>query len=153
LAVLALLVAASACRNDADVPVYVVAPTTFVRRVTAEGNLKALKATPISCPTQAQAPLKIAWVADDGTLLHKDDLIVRFDPTEFANALVSGETNRGTADNKMHRATVDSSTTKTNLLRDAKQAEDELTAAKHFRSDDAEIFSRYQQIESQLDEA
>jgi multidrug resistance efflux pump len=148
-----VVLAASACHKTAEVPVYVVTPETFVRRVTAEGNLKAVKSTPISSPSQAQAPLQIAWIADDGAMLHKDDLIVRFDATSFSNALVQAHSSRGTADNKLQHSTIDSTTTKTNLQRDAKQAEEELTAAKHFRSDDAEIFSRYQQIESQLDEA
>jgi HlyD family secretion protein len=144
----------AACRNGGDpTPVYVVAPSNFVRRVTAEGNLKAVTATPLSAPQQGEAPLKIAWVADDGTLVKKDDLVVRFDATDFSIALASGRDNRGTADNKQHRAAVDSSTTKTNLLRDARQAEEELAAARRAHIDDAEIFSRYQQIESELDEA
>ncbi len=143
----------AACRNVGDVtPVYVVARSNFVRRVTAEGNLKAVKATPLATPRQAESPLKIAWIADDGTLLHKDDLVVRFDATDFSVALATGKDNRGTADNKQHHAAVDSSTTKTNLLRDARQAEDELAAARRFHIDDSEIFSRYQQIESELDE-
>jgi len=142
-----------ACQNSGDAtPVYVVAPSNFVRRVTAEGNLKAVKATPLSAPQQADSPLKIAWIADEGTLLHKDDLVVRFDATDFSIALASGKDNRGTADNKHLRANVDSSTTKTNLLRDARQAEEELAAARRAHIDDAEIFSRYQQIESELDE-
>lgn len=151
LALIALSVAA--CRNGGDVtPVYVVARSNFVRRVTAEGNLKALKATSLAAPQQARSPLKIAWIADDGTLLRKDDLVVRFDATDFSLALAAGRDNRGTADNKQHHAAVDSSTTKTNLLRDARQAEDELAAARRFHIDDSEIFSRYQQIESELDE-
>jgi RND family efflux transporter MFP subunit len=142
------------CRNGGDpTPVYVVAPSNFVRRVTAEGNLKAVKATPLSAPQQGEAPLKIAWIADDGTLVRKDDLVVRFDATDFSIALASGRDDRSTADNKQHRAASDSSTTKTNLLRDARQAEEELAAARRAHIDDAEIFSRYQQIESELDEA
>jgi multidrug resistance efflux pump len=143
----------ASCRGAKDTtPVYVVAPSNFVRRVTAEGNLKAVEATQLAAPRETQQPMKIAWIADDGALLHKGDIVVQFDPTDFDKALASGKENRGTADNKMHRATVESSTTRTNLLRDAKQAETELEAARRFRSDDAEIFSRYQQIESQLDE-
>ena len=154
LALLLLLPLAAACqRGTTATPVYLVTPTSFVRRVTAEGNLKAVEATPLSAPSQTSEALKIAWIADEGMLLHKDDLVVRFDPTDFDKALASGKEDRGTADNKMKHATVDSSTTRTNLLRDARQAETELTAAQHFRSDDAQIFSRYQQIESQLDES
>ena len=154
LALFTLAAIAAACHRGGDAtPVYVVAPSNFVRRVTAEGNLKAVEATPLSAPNETQAPIKVAWIADDGMRLRKNDVVVRFDPTDFDKALAAGKEDRGTADNKMHHATVDSSTTRTNLLRDAKQAEEELKAAQHFRSDDGEIFSRYQQIESQLDEA
>lgn len=142
------------CHQAADTtPVFVVQPANFVRRVTAEGNLRALNSTPLTAPQDAQGPLKIGWIADDGTLLHKGDLVVAFDATDFQQALASGKENRGTADNKMRRATIDSGTTKTNLLRDARQAEEELAAARKFGYDDSEIFSRYQRIESQLDQA
>jgi HlyD family secretion protein len=147
-------VAAAGCHQAADpTPVFVVQPANFVRRVTAEGNLRALNATPLTAPQDAQGPLKIGWIADDGTLLHKGDLVVTFDGTDFKQALASGQENRGTADNKMRRASIDSTTTKVNLLRDARQAEEELASARKFGYDDSEIFSRYQRIESQLDQA
>jgi len=147
-----LLLAAACSRSSDSIPVYVVQPTTFARRVTAEGNLKAKDATPLSAPLDAPGPLKIAWVAKDGTLLKKDDLVVRFDPTDFETLLVNGKEDRSVADNKGTKGKLESSTTRKNLRRDSKQAEDELAAARHFRFDDAEVFSRYQRIESELDE-
>ena len=39
-----------------------------------------MKATPLTAPTRAPGALKIAWIADDGTLMKKDDVVVRFDP-------------------------------------------------------------------------
>lgn len=144
---------AFACQSDKDLtPVYVVAPSNFVRRVTAEGNLKAVNATPLTTPPQTDTPLKVAWIADEGSILHKGDLVVRFDATDFTIALATGRDNRGTADNKHQRANVDSSTTKANLQRDARQAEEELAAARRAHVDDSEVFSRYQRIESELDE-
>jgi HlyD family secretion protein len=141
------------CRGGDDrVPLYVVQPMSFSRRVTAEGNLKARKATPLSAPTEAQGPLKIAWVAGDGTLLRKDDLVVRFDPTEFAAALIVGREDHDTAVNKLTKTVGEAATTQTNLGRDARQAENELAAARRFNFDDSEVFSRYQRIESELDQ-
>ena len=39
----------------------------FVRRVTAEGYLKAVEATPLTAPEDSKRPMKIAWVALDGS--------------------------------------------------------------------------------------
>jgi len=83
----ALLVLA-ACQRTDPIATFKVEPTNFVRRVTAEGNLKAKNATPLSAPQEAPGPLKIAWIAGDGTLLKKNDVVVQFDPTEFETLLV-----------------------------------------------------------------
>ncbi|HXH90163.1 MAG TPA: hypothetical protein VNN25_01175, partial [Thermoanaerobaculia bacterium] len=120
--------------------------------MTAEGNLKSTKATPLTAPTEAPGQLKIAWLVPDGSLLKKDEVIVRFDPTDFETQLVAGREDHDTAGNKMLKTNSESSTTNTNLRRDAHQASDELLAARQFKFDDAEIFSRYQRVESQIDE-
>ena len=147
------LLLAAACHRAADVPVYTVVPTRFARRVTAEGNLKAKNAATVNAPQQADfGPLKVAWIADDGTLLKKGDLVARFDATDFNLLLRTGNEDLATAGNKRTKTDVDSRTTRTNLQRDAKQAEAELLSARMFRFDDAEVFSRYQRIESQVDE-
>jgi HlyD family secretion protein len=134
-----------------DVATYRVEPMQFSRRVTADGTLKAVKATPITTPNQANRPLKIAWIADDGSLVKQGQVIVRFDPTEFENELITGNEDRATANNKLTKTTADARTTKTNLKRDAGQAQNELEKAKRFNFDDAEIFSRYERIESEVD--
>ena len=78
-----LLLFVVACSKSDDVATFKVQPTQFTRRVTAEGTLKAVKATPVTAPVDAPQALKVAWIAEDGTLLKKDDVIVRFDPTDF----------------------------------------------------------------------
>jgi len=147
----ALLVVFAACHRAA-VPVYTVVPSHFARRVTAEGNLKAKNATTVNAPQEADGPLKVSWIANDGTMLKKGDLVAQFDPTDFEALLRTGSEDLATAGNKREKTDVDSSTTRTNLQRDAKQADTELMAARMFRFDDAEVFSRYQRIESQVDE-
>lgn len=136
---------------DADAATFRVESAPFRRQVTAEGTLKAVKATPVSTPNQANRPLKIAWIETDGAVVRKGDVIVRFDPTEFENELLVGNEERATASNRLAKTNTDSTTTKTNLRRDARQAENELEAAQRFKFDDAEIFSRYQRIESEVD--
>jgi RND family efflux transporter MFP subunit len=150
LAVFALLIAS--CQRATEVPTFRVEPVRFARRVTAEGNLKSTKATPLTAPTSAPGQLKIAWLVPDGSLLKKDEVIVRFDPTDFETQLIAGREDHDTAGNKMLKTNSESSTTRTNLRRDAHQASDELLAARQFKFDDAEIFSRYQRVESQIDE-
>ena len=135
-----------------DVPTVRVKAAPFTRRVTAEGTLKAVKATPVSAPSEAGRPLKIAWIATDGSVVKKGDVLVRFDPTEFENEMLGGTEDRSTASNKLTKTNTDAKATRTNLGRDAKQAQAELEAAKRFKFDDAEIFSRYQRIESEVDQ-
>ena len=137
--------------NDEGVPTFTVEPSQFRRQVTADGTLKAVKATPVTTPNQAHRALKIAWIETDGAVVKAGDVIVRFDPTEFENELITGTEERQTASNRLMKTNSDSSTTKTNLKRDARQAETELEAAQRFKFDDAEIFSRYQRIESEVD--
>ncbi len=148
LVVLALV----ACAEKNDVATFKVEPITFARRVTAEGTLKAVKATPIGVPPSATSPMKVSWIADDGTLLRKGDVIVRFDATDFENDLLLGREDRTAAMNKLEKAGAESSATRKNLGRDARLAQSELEAARRFKFDDAEIFSRYARIENEVDQ-
>ncbi len=147
-----LLLLAACGDRTTSIATYKVSPSQFTRRVTADGTLKAVEATPITAPHDVQRPLKIAWIADDGSVVKKDDVLVRFDPTEFENELLGGTEDRQTAANKLSKTDTDSKTTRTNLQRDAHQAESELQAARRFNFDDAEVFSRYQRIEAETDQ-
>ena len=150
---LAVAMVAMACSKTSDeIATLKVEPTQFTRRVTAEGTLKAVKATPITAPHDAPQALKVSWIADDGTLLKKDDVIVRFDATDFENMLLRGNEDRSTASNKLTKAGAEASATRTNLKRDSKLAQAELDAAKRFTFDDAEVFSRYARIEAEVDQ-
>ena len=142
-----------ACSRPADeIATFRVEPITFTRRVTAEGTLKATKATPVTAPQNATAPLKVSWIADDGTLLRRGDVIVRFDSTDFENLLLSGQEARENANNRLAKETAESGAVRKNLTRDARLAQSELEAAKRFKFDDAEIFSRYARIENEVDQ-
>ncbi len=142
---------ASLRKPRADVPVFRVEAVAFVRRVTAEGNLKSVKATPLAAPYDAPGVMKIAWLADDGAVVKKGDVVVRFDPTDFEKELTAGNEDQSTASNNITKTSVQAVATRVNLLRDAAQADRELDAARRFKFDDAEVFSRYQRIEAEVD--
>ena len=149
---LLLAFALVACgKGSTEVATIKVEASNFTRRVTAEGTLKAVKATPVTAPHNATAPMKVAWISPDGSLLRKGDVIVRFDATDFENLLLTGREDRTTASNKMTKSSVEYSATKTNLRRDARLAQSELESATKFKFDDAEVFSRYARIEAEVD--
>ncbi|MEO8381830.1 MAG: HlyD family efflux transporter periplasmic adaptor subunit [Acidobacteriota bacterium] len=151
--VLALCLALVACGGDAnDVATFRVQPATFSRKVTAEGTLKATKATPVTAPQQATAPMKVAWIAEDGALLKQGDVIVRFDATDFENLLLAGREDRANASNRLTSSSAEAGATRTNLGRDAWLAQTDLEAARRFKFDDADIFSRYDRIENEVDQ-
>ncbi len=153
LLVVAVVAVAALRRGPAhDVPTFTVHAAAFNRHVTAEGNLKAVKATPLSAPTEAPSALKIAWIADDGTLLKKNDVVVRFDPTDFERDLTRGNEDHAMASNNLDRSSHQAGATRNNLRRDARQAEAELEMSRRFNFDDAEVFSRYQRVEAEVDQ-
>src|SRR5215210_4186082 len=110
-----LLILAACGGNDNTIPTFKVEPVQFSRRVIADGNLKSTKATPVTAPTSAPGVLKVAWIASDGDVVKKDDVIVRFDPTEFQSQLLDGSEMRNTASNKVQKTNTTASATKTNL--------------------------------------
>jgi len=141
--------------DDGDqVPTVEVGKAKFVRRVNAEGNLRAVKATRLAAPQNSQmgGALKIAWLAPDGTFVKKGDVVVRFDPSEPEKQLRDGEADLAAADAKLAEEGVKSKAAVTGRETDAVLAADELDEQKKFQSKDEEIFSKNQIIESQIDE-
>ncbi|HEY0989662.1 MAG TPA: efflux RND transporter periplasmic adaptor subunit [Kofleriaceae bacterium] len=137
-----------------DVATYTVAKASFVRRVTAEGNLRAVKATRLSAPRSGArfGPMKIAWLAADGTLVKAGDVVMRFDSTEYDKQLRDGQADLDAASAKLRKETVKSSAAVAGRDSDAVLARDELDRTRKFQSRDEMIFSRNQIIESEVDE-
>jgi HlyD family secretion protein len=138
--------------KDDHVPTFVVSAEKFERRVTADGNLSAVKSTKISLPPDIPQPLTIAWIAEDGSFVAEGDVVMRFDPTQFESALVTGLSEKEVARNKGTSGDASAGATRKNLRRDADLAEKELDTARSRMHDDEDVFSRYERIESGLDE-
>ncbi|HEX7704324.1 MAG TPA: hypothetical protein VF403_26465, partial [Kofleriaceae bacterium] len=92
---------------------YIAKKEQFVRRVTAEGNLRAVKATKIATPRSAGAfgPMKIAWLAPDGVYVKKGDVVAKFDPSEPEKQLRDGQSDLASANAKLASAQIKAKTT------------------------------------------
>ena len=135
------------------VPTFTVVETDFVRRVSAEGNLRAKQATALTAPRgEDGGAMKIAWVAPDGSRVKKDEVVVRFDPTERERQLRDGQGDLDTANAKLREEQIKSHAAVDGRDSDAALAGQELDQTRHFQSKDEQIFSRNQIIESQIDE-
>jgi multidrug efflux pump subunit AcrA (membrane-fusion protein) len=136
------------------VPTHVMRKEAFVRRVTAEGNLRAVKATPVNAPpsTGRFGPMKIAWLATDGQAVKAGEVVVRFDPTEPEKQLRDGQSDLASATAKLAEEQVKSNTAIGNRDSAANLAGAELEQQRKFQTKDKEIFSRNTIVEAEIDE-
>lgn len=134
-----------------DVPTATVERGPFVRRIVAEGNLEPVEATPVNGPAESAGARKIAWMVPDGTFVREGDVVVRFDSTEMEKRLEDGRSDRKTAESRIVGTRAQAEGVIENLGRDATMARMELDVASQFQSKDAEIFSRHEIIQSEID--
>ena len=135
-----------------QVPTMLVERDDFVRRIHAEGNLEAADATPLGPPPDIARPLKIAWLAPDGSRVAADEVVIRFDPTDLEEQLRDGKHDAATTDAQITSKSVRDEGARNNMDRDAEVASMELDYAQSFQSKDALIFSRREIVESEIDE-
>ena len=143
-----------AIAGDADLPVYEVRRGEFVRKVWADGNLEAAEATVLSPPPTVRSPLRIGWLAPDGSRVSEGDVVIRFDPTDMEKKLARRP--------QICRRTTDSRITQKTVREESAAAQSrtatptwptmDLEYAREFQSKDAQIFSRIEIIESEIDE-
>jgi HlyD family secretion protein len=136
-----------------DITTLAVKQEPFTRRVTAEGNLRAVKATPVTAPQGGDfGPMKIAWIAPDGAAVKAGEVIMRFDPTDPEKQLREGQADLAIASAKLAQGQIKSKTAVAGRDAAADLAGDELAQQRKFQSKDKEIFSRNQIVESEIDE-
>lgn len=123
----------------------------FVRTVEARGALKAVEATPILVPVEADGPQKVGWMARDGSHVAAGEPVVVFDATEMENTLADGRSDRNTALNTIHKQTAENRRTATGLDLDLDLVQRDLGEADQFAQKDPEIFSRNEIISSRID--
>lgn len=149
---LAVVAGLRALGGEPDMPLYEVGRGRFLHRVEAEGVLQAETATVLSTPLGAQGPMRIAWIASDGSAVEEGQVVVRFDPTDMEKELFDGEADRAKAERQADQKEHEQHAVLENLERDAYIAELQLEHAQEFQTVDEEIYSRTEIIESQIDE-
>jgi hypothetical protein len=136
----------------AGVPVEAVVRRDFVHLVPAEGNLRAVRSTPLAVPMVTTGYFRIAWLAPDGARVRAGDVVARFDATELAKVLANAEGDLAAARLKAGKARSSAGAELDKLERDAAMARIELENASRFQKKDALLYSRNDIIESQLDQ-
>ena len=139
-------------RPAEDVPTLRIEPGELVRSVPAQGELRAVRATPVSVPTAAQGPFRIGWLAPDGSLVKQGDVVIRFDPSALEKRLVDAQDDLRSARLEMEKEQLSGLSEVRKLEKDAAMARVELEQASHFQKRDAEIYSRSEIIESDIDQ-
>lgn len=141
----------AAAAGDPDAELWRVERRAFTRRVAAEGNLRALRATPITTPADVQDTVKVAWLAPDGSRVRAGETVVRLDSTDFEIQLRDAAAERSIASERIGKAESRRSTDLEALERDAGLAGLEMESARTFQRRDAQVFSRHELLESEID--
>lgn len=146
----------SACDRTAqstrEVPTIVVERSSrFTRRVSAEGTLRAVQATPVLAPQDSQRPLKIVWLAPDGSEVDEGDVVVRFDAAEMERALADSRDDVTSAQRQIGKVAVESAARSRKRESTAQLAEAEAEVAEEFHSDDDHILPRHEILEGAID--
>jgi multidrug efflux pump subunit AcrA (membrane-fusion protein) len=134
-----------------EVPVHEAALAPFTRTISAEGYLRPVKSTPMSAPTESRSTL-IEWVLEDGTLVKKGDLLVRFDDTDFARTLLDNQDEKQAAEHKITKEKTQIASQLSERDRSAALTREEIGKAKELGKKDPRFFPRNEVIESEIDE-
>ena len=72
-----------------------IVPQDYAISMTAEGTLKAVKATQIKVPHNVRGSLTIAWLAAEGTRVEEGDELIRFDETAILDKEIKEQAELG----------------------------------------------------------
>jgi HlyD family secretion protein len=136
----------------ADVPTLKIQAGDFQRSVPAQGDLHSVRATPISVPSGVPGPFRIGWTAPDGSLVKQGDVVIRFDPSVLEKRLIDAQDDLRGAQLKMEKEQLSGLSEVRKLQQDAAIARIELEQASQFQKKDADIYSRSEIIESDIDQ-
>ncbi len=138
-------------RKAPDVPTMVIHRRDIRTKVSAEGQLEAVKSTPLSAPIVAGMRQKIAWMLPDGSWVDNGDVVIRFDRSDFEQMREEGRDEESIIEKRLGKAEIQADIKLRNLERDSRLSEEEAKIARDFKSADTEIYARNAIIESDID--
>jgi multidrug efflux pump subunit AcrA (membrane-fusion protein) len=125
-------------------------PRDFTMKIYAEGELQSVESMTIAVPFVPVDRLRIATVVPDGRHVNKGDTLVEFDQTELDLQMLEYRSNLEMANQKLTKGELGSNVEKTDIVKDKRIAELELQKINEFLPRDAQIYSRRDIIEGQL---
>jgi len=138
-------------RSEPEVPILRVEHGPFRVRVTAEGNLAAVRNTPLTAPMKPQMPFMLAWMVEDGALIEEGDIIARFDASQLEQDREDGLSDQRISDHHIDSAVTSREVNVGKLDRDVEVAGEELEVAREFQQTDTLIYSKIEIVEAQID--
>src|SRR6185295_14319968 len=101
-------------------------------------------------PSDVPFTLRLTWLAPDGSVVKKGEVVARFDDLELKTRLANAEADRAVAAAKKTKEALMLETATQDRLRTTAAARRELEMTQTFARRDTEIFSRDQIIESEI---
>ena len=138
--------------SDDGVPMVVVKREKFARIVEADGNLRPTRATPVAVPQDIRWPLRITWLAAEGSVVKKGDPVARFDDLELRERLAKAEAERTVATAQRQKEAITLHTSDSDRLRTMQASERDLLLTHNYARKDPELFSHDDIVESEIDE-
>lgn len=132
-----------------------VEPQPFTLTIPAKGELQAVESTAVVVPNVPidGPPLRIATIVSEGVFVKKGDVLIEFDPTELQLLVRDNRAVLASTNQKINKGEITASIEKQDLVKEQKIAELELQKLKEFQPKDAEIFTRRQIVEAEIDRA
>ena len=124
----------------------------FVHQVRAEGMLQAAERTVVAVPQEVERSVRLAWLAEEGTLVEEGELVARFDRLAFEQLREDSGDDVAAAVSKLDKVDLDAGRDLGELQKDYDVADLELIHAQRFLKTDNEVFSRRDILEDAIDE-
>jgi multidrug efflux pump subunit AcrA (membrane-fusion protein) len=137
---------------DADLQPLVAAvqPGDFALRIPSAGELQAVDSVVVAVPPVPVDRLRIASVVATGTRVNKGDVLVEFDPAELDLQMQDHRSDLEVVNQNINKGGLSFDEDKTDLQTSEDIAELELKHISQFRPRNAEIYSRRDIIEGEL---
>ena len=153
IAAVVIIIACADTGAERSVATLVVTRDVLQRSVHAEGVLQARHSTVVRAPPMPEgfAPLRLSWVAVDGTRVRKGDVILRFDATALSLRLTESKTRLAVSNTERDIERVSAKAAQESRKVDRRIAALELEKTRQFERKDPEIYSEHQRIEARVD--
>jgi hypothetical protein len=140
-----------ACDAPTAVPTYEVVRRDFSHRVIAEGFLRSRRVTQLTVPTEVEYGGRILWMADDGSQVDQDQVVMRLDHYALEQRLEREVAELESADVERGRTAVEGRSSVETATTRKDVASLELRHAERFRRSDDGVFSRREITDSEIE--